>query len=345
VYLDDLQEGNSDNDYAMLKVAFLVSCRELRDSQIILEAKVDGYYSAGMSAVDLRTDFERRLRKYHETSEEEVEGAFEDRTSSLKIGLELLSNANVAGGSAMLTHPNEGPVAIEIIISGVLILAHISNNTRYTMVSKSVVDNFGFKRIDSLKTKKMRDGFTNEKVKDKTFTCLEDFSFFLGGKIPVRLRNAMEGEPDLLGVVGITLGMNLFFSGALCLVDVFVGETSRLMRTDGFRSYFSGTGTAGDESLRHHSFDGASVKLPIFHLDPFQSAAINILTIGSNTLMNECSWCRRRFPNGMLLCAVCQDHDQYSYYFDTKYQGTALKVHKLRFHKGDVDLDGEDVGT
>ena len=87
-------------------------------------------------------------------------------------------------------------LVVEIIISGVF--AHISNNSRYTTISKSVVDSLGLKRRDQLKTDKIRLALTAKKVKNASFTCLDKFSFRLGD-IPIHLRNAMEIDPDFSG--------------------------------------------------------------------------------------------------------------------------------------------------
>ena len=123
--------------------------------------------------------------------------------------IDLLSNEPISNGGIRYMSPKDGPVVVEIRIFGVPILAHISNHSPYTLVSKSVAESFGLKRIEKLKTKEMRCATFGAKLTEKTFTCLEDFSFELGS-ISICLRSAMEVAPDLGGAGEYSYCLNFY---------------------------------------------------------------------------------------------------------------------------------------
>jgi hypothetical protein len=88
-------------------------------------------------------------------------------------------------------------VCVEIFIKGVPVVAHLSNNSRYTTISASVVLAFGLKRLNKLASREFRDAFTGKRMKKNVkITWLEKFTFTVGG-IDVALRNAVEFSPDM----------------------------------------------------------------------------------------------------------------------------------------------------
>jgi hypothetical protein len=143
------------------------------------------------------------------------------------------------------------------------------------------------------------------------------------------------------------LGKDFFLSAALCVVDVavvrpekvFTSQKQRLknesvyMRTDGLLSYTIGPKN-DEENLRYYSYNGESEMVPLFHLDPspMEQRFLHVVSIDET---NECSWCRRKFPEGLLWCSVCaesRDHKNI-YYCDESCQREAYKIHKARYHK------------
>jgi hypothetical protein len=200
--LEDVVEGNVANEDVILNVAHQIGCTHLTDSQIIEEAKADGFFANGISPIVLRAEFSRRMKRNQETSRNVISFTLK-ATGATKhnavYGLELQANGPALVNNVALNCPVNGPVVVEISIAGVPVLAHISNNTRYTMVAKSVADAFGLKRIDGLKTNKMKDFLNGDRLKHMTFTCLEDFRFELG-TTTVHLRNAMQVQPDFHGI-------------------------------------------------------------------------------------------------------------------------------------------------
>jgi hypothetical protein len=147
------------------------------------------------------------------------------------------------------------------------------------------------------------------------------------------------------------LGKDFFLSAALCVVDVavespeiaFTSQKQRrksesvYMRTDGLLSYTIGPKNDkenGKENLRYYSYSGGSEVVPLFHLRswPMGQRDLHVVSIAET---NECSWCRRKFPEGLLWCSLCaesRDHKNI-YYCDENCQREAYKIHKARYHK------------
>jgi hypothetical protein len=211
---DYIVEGNVANEDVMLGVAHQIGFTHLTDSQITEEAKADGFFVNGISPIVLRAEFFRRNKRIQETSRNDMSFTLNatDATRHRAVhSLELQSSGTVLVNNVALSCPEKlvnnvalscpehGPVVVEISIAGVPVLAHVSNNTRYTMVAKSVADAFGLKRIDELTTNKMRDFLSVNRLKHLTFTCLEDFQFELGNTT-VHLRNAMQVQQDFHGI-------------------------------------------------------------------------------------------------------------------------------------------------
>jgi hypothetical protein len=64
-----------------------------------------------------------------------------------RILVELSPTLNI-GSEIVLTAPSRGPEIVEIAIKGVPVVAHISNNSRYTTISASVAKTFNLKRLE-----------------------------------------------------------------------------------------------------------------------------------------------------------------------------------------------------
>jgi hypothetical protein len=170
-------------------------------------------------------------------------------------------------------------------------------------------------------------------LKNKVITCLEEFTFLLGG-IEIRLRNAVEVEPDLDGA-GVQLGQDFFLSAAWCVADVETGEAvdSRgnrqpaYMRTDAIASWMELD--CNSESLRYYGHGGKTAHVPLLHYNPHKDARVTAMTLKPDTTFTECSWCTRTFPKGMAQCTGCSDWGENVYYCDERCQKAAWKVHKV----------------
>jgi hypothetical protein len=216
------------------------------------------------------------------------------------------------------------------------VVAHISNNSRYTTISASAARTFSLKRLEKLRSLAFRDVLTGKRLKNRSITRLEEFVFSVGG-IEVTLRNAVEIDPDMDGI-GVQLGQDFFLSAAWCAVDVQVdmhtsdcrgNQEALYMRTDGMCSWFIGKcDSKHSESLRYYSHGGKTARLPLLRFNPHKDARINAITLKCDATFTECSWCCRTFPEGMHSCPVCYDVGEDVYYCDERCQKAAWKVHK-----------------
>jgi hypothetical protein len=247
--------------------------------------------------------------------------------------VELSGTDTIASDNGIVMAPSSGPVIVEITIKGVPVVAHISNNSRYTIISASVVKTFNLKRLEKLRSLAFRDALTEKRLKNMSVTCLEKFTFSVGG-VEVTLRNAVEIDPDRDGI-GVQLGQDFFLSAALCAVDVKVGghvtdsqgnQEAGYMRVDGTCSWL--IAKCDSESLRYYSHGGKTARLPLLHFNPNISAKINAITLKDDATFDECSWCCRTFPEGMSSCPSCSNAGKVVYYCDERCQKAAWKVQK-----------------
>jgi hypothetical protein len=77
-----------------------------------------------------------------------------------RILVELSPTLNI-GSEIVLTAPSRGPEIVEIAIKGVPVVAHISNNSRYTTISASVAKTFNLKRLEKLRSLAFKDVLTH----------------------------------------------------------------------------------------------------------------------------------------------------------------------------------------
>jgi RING-type zinc-finger/MYND finger len=337
--------GNLDSNILFSYVQQLMHLSELTDDQVMEEAKAQSFYTDSFPIQDLREKLHTRVQQGHLNAKKEEEFTFTSRSSAeggnnpqqtlqnakTLVMIELSSTHSICSGDHTFIAPKDGPVILQISVKGVPVLAHISNNSRYTIISKSVADNLCLKRIEKLQTKKFREGLSGKRMPNFRFTCLEKFSFSIGG-IDVTLRNAVEISPDPdMNAIGIQLGQDFFYSARYCVVDTAVGnsdnESPRYMRTDGGMSWIASD--CDSESLRYYSHDGKSCRLPIFHFNPNVTGRFNAMSLKWDASFTECNWCSRIFPEGMHSCAVCYEKAGVdAYYCDESCQKAAWKIHK-----------------
>jgi len=319
---DDDGEGNQGNslfDVVSLEAEQERNIMSLSDHQISEEMRAQGIFSA------LFSSYHRQRTKLLDTV----------RNGNSEEILELSATNSIFDGNNRILSPAGGPVVVEISVKGIPLLARISNNSRYTIVSKSVAKTFTLKRIEKLSSKKFRDGLTKKRIsKYVSLTCLDRFEFEIGG-IDVVLRNAVEASPDLDGI-GIQLGQDFFMSGRFCVADVNISVTSGEgkvgYRTDGLFSWNTKATAERIESLRYYSHHGHFCSVPLLHFNPHKNPSAQVLTLKLDVAFTECSWCCRVFPEGMGQCRLCDGHGDEGFYCDEDCQRAAFKIHR-KCHK------------
>jgi hypothetical protein len=222
----------------------------------------------------------------------------------------------------------DGTWCVDIKINGVPLLSRVSNVSLYTMISATLVDELGLKRIKSLKSKKFVDVF-GRKLKNSTFTCLELLAVSIGG-IDVNLRNAVETSPPVDEMFGIQLGLDFLGSAAWCPIDVEIEggndeNQAQFMRLDGGLAYLIEAPTQG--MLRYYSRDGRTALVPLLPFGPFKGSINYNISLRESAKFDQCFFCNRVFPEGMLFCENCD-----ATYCDERCQRAGWKLHK-RLHK------------
>jgi hypothetical protein len=294
----------------IVEIAQLRGLSTLSDSQVLEETRIQGIYSSSLSFQDLRAKLLDEVIKGHELARRGSHMTSSGTTAST-VGdariwvVELSATHNMAGDNMIVSAPSRGPVIVEIVIKGVPVVAHISNNSRYTIISASVAKTFNLKRLEKLRSFEFRDAMMGERLENMSMTCLEKFIFSVGG-VEVTLRNAVEIDPDMDGI-GIQLGQDFFLSAAWCTVDVQIGdsrgnEEAVYMRTHGIGSWM--IAKCDSESLRYYAHGGKTAHVPLLHFNPNKDGRINAVTLKADTPFTECSWCCRTFPEGMHVCSV-----------------------------------------
>ena len=254
--------------------------------------------------------------------------------------IELSLTHPITTDDLALMSPAHGPVAVEIFLKGIPVMANISNNSRHTTVPSSIVRNFGLKKLEQLSTKEFHDALSGKPVDNQRITCLDSFTFSIGD-IDISLRNAVEIDPGH-GDYGIVLGQDFFLSGAYCVVDTFLGGTGDdqvLMRTDGSFSWITNAKAKASpsETLRYYSHDGKIAHLPILHFNPNKNITSHNLTVKEDTTFTECAYCCRRFPKGMQECETCAKSGKSVFYCDDNCKASArsIHVHTREAHEGE----------
>jgi len=319
-------QGNIDERHRVREASQLLGVQSLSDEQVNAEVKFHP------EIIPSRLSSQQRKQKLVESIEKGHERA--------QIELELTLTHPITTDDLVLMSPAHGPVAVEIFLKGIPVMANISNNSRYTTVPSSIVRNFGFEKIEQLSTKEFCDALSGKPVDNQRITCLDNFTFSIGG-IDVSLRNAVEIDPGQ-GDYGIVLGQDFFLSGAYCVVDTFLGGTDNdkvLMRADGSFSWITNAKpkASPSESLRYFSHDGKIAHLPILHFNPNNNITLHNLTVKEDTTFTECAYCCRRFPKGMQECETCAKLGESVFYCDDNCKASArsIHVHTREAHEGD----------
>lgn len=329
-------DGNIERDWYERHVSLIKNLFSLSNEQVMTEAEELGLHTENVSRDDLYLNFVRLIEDghfhYYKSGFEKSSMTITESSSNegarvgeqVSVGapvLETSASKNLAMRESIAIAPKAGPVWVEIKVKGIPILASISNNSRYTIVSPKFREIFSLKKIPNLTTKKLR-GF---KSRIGRAVCLEEFSFDFGG-IEIKLRNAMECESFGVNKVGIQLGQDFLLSGRYCILSANISDddsNSVFYVADGTCSWIA---FQKSESLRYYSFDGAIIKKPLFHFKTsFHNEQLLIASVTPDYTILECSYCCRTFP-AWKRSNCCDD----VYYCDERCQKASRKIHKIR---------------
>ncbi|CAB9522201.1 expressed unknown protein [Seminavis robusta] len=324
----------------------------LTDEQIKAEADFRGITSAN------DTDSQRRMmaEEFHKRGSNPIEREVQFKSDEHKVKATVAPSVDLAATVTLFSEqhlrmvPTKGPVYMDVMVKGIPLLARISNWSIYTLVSPSVVNQLGLRRMESLQSQKFVDVCTVKKVRGVTFTCIEPFSVRVGG-IDVILNNAVEVSLDKTQMVGLQLGQDFLMSASWAPIDVFVGDKTKsasnvvTMRVNVEVAWCVGKETSSwldwfgsskkeepKEMLRYYSRDGKVAHLPLLHFQPFDDGWFFGVSLKETVKFEECNWCRRCFPEGMLSCELCLDVDKETTYCGHQCQREAWGIHKKLVH-------------
>jgi len=317
--------------------------RFLTNEQVTAEAKAQGIHNNFSSCATLRDKLQTEMIDGIQSSQEMKPiplnnvrdrrgGASRNVCGHGRTTLELASNRCLVGGTPtnnVSICPSKGMANIEVTINGIPLLARISNQSLLSVFSKTMVEQLGLKRIETLQSKEFADR-NGEKLKNSTMTCLEPIKICFEG-IEVTLRNAVEIAPDPEELMTtVQLGEDFLYSGCLSVIDVEVGEEGKYYRVVGEEAW--PTENVSRESFRYYTHNGKMADLPVIHLDVIKGpgkGAILTISLRNQVKFNQCHWCCRGFPEGMMECQACKG----CYYCDERCQEAAWKIHKLTCKK------------
>ncbi|KAG7371424.1 zinc finger C3HC4 type domain containing protein [Nitzschia inconspicua] len=321
-----------------------ISVFKLTDEQIRMEANIQGIDTGDVPVAQLRLMLvEDERNKY---TQENIPFTVNNIEKEAAFCIDLSAPINMIRGTApceLFLAPVLGRVCIEVLVQAVPVLAFIANQNAYTVVSKAFADQFHLKQIDMLQSKNFLSTANGKRVKNSTLTCLEPFVVNVGG-IEVNLRNAIVQHPSLVPMCGIHLGMDFLASAAYCPIDVKISSKeevnvfARVEKNGAWRL----TGSR-QESFRFYSHDGRSAHLPLLHFSPFEDNIFLGISMAIDTKYDVCFWCCRLFPEGMVLCANCDNAGRKVTYCDSRCQKAAWRVHKRRIEMMPSCTKGESI--
>jgi hypothetical protein len=332
-------EGNIDSKISTRQSAFMKSFDYLSDRQVKEETVYQGALLSANKELSLLENLKNLIMHshLHAMSSPTRDRQFfskeenQNRRECSLPHLELSATHSIIGDNLTIYHPMKGPACVEIKVKGVPVVAHISNNSRYTIISSAFVNTFGLKRVEGLTTKKLRCGLSSKKLTDASATCLEDFNFTIG-EVNVSLRNAVEVDGGEENKFGVQLGQDFFLSAAYCAatVEAFgedgdIDDVPPYMIVDGFHQWTT-SNCPKTESLRYYAYDGKTAHVPLLHLNPHKNGKVNFITLRPDAALDECSYCSRTFPKGMRKC-TCG-----SKYCDERCQRASWGIHKRNRH-------------
>jgi len=300
----------------------------LDESQIMAEAIFQGIHRQGPAS-------QLREKLIQDTQEGLLVASREQDVGGMRLQsrVDLGTDTTIIRDRYAYFNPKFGACCIDVLINGVPILARVSNTSFYTMISVTVVEELGLRRIERLHSNKFVDTVQRKKCSNLKFTCLEPITIRIG-KIDVKLANAVEISPDPNDddMFGVQLGSDFFTSALWCPIDVEVeAETDdqssflRIANPDGQTA--SLLSKASKSMIRYYSHDGRHAYVPLLHFGPFKQGTNHGISLRENVKFDQCFWCSRVFPEGMLVCEICHE----ATYCDERCQKAGWKCHK-RLH-------------
>ncbi|CAB9510403.1 B-box zinc finger [Seminavis robusta] len=322
--------------------------RYFTDDQLKAEAQFQGITYTGIN--DLRLKLQADFLSRPERSPMKASGPSGVTVTEEVLSVDLAAAFPFGNSQAIRWAPEKGPVYIDVSVRGIPLLARISNWSLYTMLSHSVVDQLGLRRIESLTSTKFVDIQTKSKCRDLTFTCIEAFSINVGG-IDVTLSNAVEVYPDPMPVkhtkmFGIQLGQDFLLSARWAPIDVAVGGRGAIKRIDIDKAWSVDTSIKNQsktsalpdtpkEMLRFYSCDGRIAHIPLLHFKPFERGYICGTSLKETVRFEGCRWCRRVFPEGMQGCDLCAAKGRDAFFCTRQCLLDAWVIHKKLVHGKD----------
>jgi len=242
------------------------------------------------------------------------------------LRIELAASTTLAVGTenpTMYVAPMRGPVVLPIEIKGVSILASISPNSVFTVVSPSIVDTF------NLKTKPISSSQFRSPVGGRPVpvSAVVDELKFLLGNVEICLNNAFILR-DSNVVRSIQLGMDFFESAIWARCSARIAGGMFVVTDGGYNKHMLMKYQA--DEIRYYSRDGKICQLPfihVTHLDETHTMPVISLPDGHSTKFGECQWCCRYFPcDGMLKCPYNGGPTarEYRYYCDEECKTKAM---------------------
>lgn len=222
-----------------------------------------------------------------------------------KMKVELSANYDMVIGTDMFCAPKLGPVVVPIVVKNVPILASLSQNSTFTVVSKAVVRSFGLKTKPIASSEFIDLSGNHVGVSE----VVDEFNFFLKD-VEICLNNAivLSEEPQCLK--GVQLGLD-FFETALwtrCSVRLGTLEGDINIVSDG--GYTMSVFSKNQPSeIRYYSRDGKICQVPFIHVSDYSMTkslppVVSLeVPIDVSAQCKECRWCCRYFPrDGLLKC-------------------------------------------
>mmetsp|Transcript_26297 Transcript_26297/g.61625 ORF Transcript_26297/g.61625 Transcript_26297/m.61625 type:complete len:152 (+) Transcript_26297:673-1128(+) len=138
---------------------------------------------------------------------------------------------------------------------------------------------------------------------------------------------------------GVQLGLNFFASATWCPLDVEVDDNENPKRFArcvwGWNDNIKLLANTSKIELRYYSRDGSTAHvLPLLPFEPFEeSVDFSFTVIRYHDTYDQCFFCNRIFPEGMLCCETYNRVPGiHAMYCDERCQRAGWNLHQ-RFHK------------
>jgi hypothetical protein len=246
----------------------------------------------------------------------------------------------IQGSSGSFVSPEGDPVCIEVSVRGIPLLARVSNRSLYTIVGESVFEQLRLTRLESLQTNKLVNTLNAKRLKKLSFTCLAPFTLKMG-VIEVTLRNAIMLSPDPCGeMFGNQLGHDFLSSGTWLVPNTVDGkmeienelpfdsssQDDTWMRVDGEYTWGGGLKSPRKCFDIIHTTERLRMFRCFISVHLFEPTSLVFHAKRRQSWINS-FWYYRVFPEGMLVCPVCDKAGEIDTYCYQRCQQAAFKIH------------------